>query len=583
MILLLVPLATSAQTITIDCLPEDCGGLCYSFTSPYPSGTLNNWDFGDGTIISTTDLKVTHCYTNVDTYNSINSAVHITLNATGQAQLEETLDHSTCQSGVFVGATDGTSTTYLSEYSVLPGSIFDGLNHTQNVFVYAPAIIDKPFEFKDVDIYMRPEAGFDHTLPYVFSLNNSNITTNPGCSCQWRGILVSNGVFNCNNSSIQNATFGVFYRDGFQVQIRNSNLINNYIGLAAIFEPGQLFFNLTFTGNTISSTGALPDYCGGGIFNNPYIFSENTFDNTRGYAGIYFTGISTTKIGDKLSNQNTFSNLANGIILNDCSIGQIDGGGNITNGIANCRFINILRGTYPAAIGGHGIRFNAVRPGHFLRQEGSGQFNLSNPTFESCEIGIKAYYPSKGENTSIISFNNRMTNMETGYWLSNLTNTIEAEIYSNYIQSNQFYGNGYFNGSSSAHCILAEFGSQTPETKISIHNNTLYSDQDLTVVSCIRLVKDYMDDSTEGIIEISDNNINLLKRGHGISNYDLSSSIIRNNIISISDSEFYNGILIGDGENNYVMCNDIYGPQPEIPPISTFSKYGINNFLATTS
>lgn len=54
MTLLLVPLATSAQTLTTDCLPEDCGGLCYTFTSPYPSGTLNNWDFEDGTIFLNT-------------------------------------------------------------------------------------------------------------------------------------------------------------------------------------------------------------------------------------------------------------------------------------------------------------------------------------------------------------------------------------------------------------------------------------------------------------------------------------------------------------------------------------------------
>lgn len=558
------------QTFTYNCLQESCGGLCYTFTSPFQSGTTNIWDFGDGTVLSTTDVTVTHCYTNVDTYSSINTSAHVTLNATGQQQQEVTLNHGNCQQGVFIGASDGTTTTYLTAYSVMPGNGFNGSNHTEDVYVYAPVIIDKSYAFQSVDIFMRPAAGFNHILPYAFSLNDANIGIIQGCNCQWRGILVSSGVFySSNNTTIKDATFGIVYRGGFLLDIQQTSFINNYIGLFALNVPSGLYLNLNFSGNAISSSGTLPDYCGGGIFENPYAFSQNTFDDSRTFAGIYLIGVNTPKIGQNTGSLNTFTGLANGVILRNSSAGSMTSPGNISGGIANCRFLNIQRGAYPASIGGYGIYFAASEPGHFMKQEGTGMNNTTTPAFDACEVGVFGGYPGNGANADIISFNNRMLNMETGYRLSSPAGTIRADI-----NSDQYYGNG--TGVNYAHCIDIEFGSQTSSADINVRNN------DLTIdhaggggVSAIRVAKNYLDLSTEGNIDVRGNAVTVADAGTAIFTDYPGGVLIRENNLTVGDNLGSDGIFLAGGTDINVLCNDIYGPQPVDPSINAPTQDGI--------
>ena len=556
-----------AQSFTYNCLQEDCGGLCYNFTSPFQSGTTNIWDFGDGATLSTTDVTVTHCYTNVDTYNNINASAHVTLTVSGQQQQGVTLDHGNCQHGVFIGAVDGTTTTYLTAYSVMSGSGFDGSNNTKDVYVYAPIIIDKSFVFQATDIFMRPAAGFNHILPYAFSLNGTFLGVTQSCGCQWRGITVSSGVFySSNTTTIKDATFGILYRGGFLLDIQQTNFINNYIGLLALNVPsGGLYLNLNYSGNTMSSSGTLLDYdCGGGIFENPIQFSQNTFDNSRTFAGIYLAGVNVPYIGKSSGSLNTFTDLANGIVLSNSNAGKMTSPGNITGGIANCRFLNIQRGSYAASIGGYGVHFMATRAGHFMRQQGTGMNNTTTPSFDACEVGIAGIYPTNGGNTDIISFSNRMLNMETGYRLLSPVGTIRADIYSNFINSDQYYGNG--TGLSYAHCVDIHFGTQTTATDINVSDNILTLDQDGGGgVSAIRVAKVYDEDlSIEGNIDISGNEVEVIDYGYAIFTDQPSGVLISENIVEVGDNDDSKGIFIGGGINNNILCNDIYGPEPSI-------------------
>jgi hypothetical protein len=569
----------NAQTFTYNCLQEDCGGLCYTFTSPFQGGTTNNWNFGDGSTITTTDVTVTHCYTNVDTYNSINTSANVTLTVTGQQQQGTTLNHSNCQHGVFIGAVDGTTSTYLTSYSVMPGSSFDGSNNTMDVYVYAPIIIDKSFEFQDTDIFMRPTAGFNHIRPYAFSLNGTSAGVTQSCDCQWRGILVSSGVFySSNNTTIKDATFGIVYRGGFLLDIQQTNFVNNYIGLLALNVPSGLYLNLNFSGNTISSSGPLLDYCEGGIFENPFKFSQNVFDNSRTFAGIYLEGVNTSYIGTNSGSLNTFSEIANGIVLKNSTVGIMASPNNITGGIANCRFLKIQRGSYPASIGGYGVQVLASEQGHFVRQEGTGQNNTTIPSFDMCEVGIACSYPKNGGNTKIISFNNRMLNMETGYRLISPVGTIRADIHSNYISSDQDFGNASSLGSIVADCISIFFGSQTTATDIKVSDNILSLDQDLGVVAGIRVTKNYLDVSTAGTIDINGNEVTVIDKGWAIVAVSPGGAMIRENTLTVGDYLSSDGIWLAGGNELNVLCNDIFGPQPVDPSMIAPTQDGISAF-----
>lgn len=552
--------------IQYSCLSEDCGGLCYQFTSPFPS-TTNNWDFGDGE--TGTGVTVKHCYTNVNTYTGTNNTAVVKLNATGQAQQGVTITHSSCQNGIFIGAVNGSTTNLTAYNAVLPGFTFDGSSNTQDIYVYAVVWIDKNFTFSETSLFFQPRAGFNvgniHTLPTTLTLlDHTFMGVKSGCDYMWRGIEVSSGGSVVSDGTgavvtIKDALYGIATRSLNSLDIERTDFINNYIGIMCFRAPT---LDLHLANSNFNSSGTLLSWLGtdGGLLNDPFYPSNDNYSNSRGWAGIYIEGTRTSSIGEGNSDINNFKNLANGIFLRSSSVGVLSGG-IISGGIVGCTFSEIHRGGYGADIAGNGIRFlESPHMGNFMRQVGTGLGNTSNPSFDDCEVGINSLTVNKGGITNIVSLNNRMDNMETGYRISNPTGTAKVDINNNYVNSNQYLGNSNMG----AFGIFVDIASQNATTDINISDNVVSVDQD-DVAGGIRIDKNYLDMSTDGNIVVSGNVVTIEDGGVGIFGYSTGGMIIKENevnkLVDATGGEL-GGILLFSGFDNDILCNDIYGPEP---------------------
>jgi hypothetical protein len=576
--------AYSSNAFTYQCQQQSCGGLCYKFTSPFASGT-NQWNFGDNTpIYSTTETTTTHCFTNVNTYDNVNNTVTVALKNGNNTTQYSTLTHSNCQHGIFIGAVDGVTVTDLSQYTALPGNSFNGQNNTKDIYVYARVRINKDFQFTSANLFMLPSAGFD-VIKNLLLEQSTKITTKPGCNCLWRGIEVLGGALTTStNTTLSNALYAVAFKDKQKISIQQTSFVNNYIGVLG--KGNNSVVGVVLTANTFTSSGSLLSWCGGeSLLNDPFLPSNGLYSNDRTWAGIYFNGLLINSIGQNAGNPNTFSNIANGMVLINSSIGK-SFLGNLTEGITGCRFLNIFRGGYPTTTGGFGIYFKDIQGGHFMRQVGSGMNNGSNPSFNGCEVGIYGEYPNFGTSTKIVSTMNTMLAMETGYDLYSPLKSIIARITSNTISSDHYYGHGL----ASLCCpslsigISAYLGSQNATTNMVLNNNVITIDHDFGVsaASGIRVFKNYLDQSTAGNIEIKDNHITILREGTGIIENRLGNAVIQDNVVHTENpsSVAGSGIYLFAGVNVNVLCNDITGPVSTEPSLLAVHD-GIYSILGT--
>ena len=546
---------------------------------------MNNWNFGDGTVLSSTDITVMHCYTNVNTYTNINTTPTVTLSVSGQPPAQKTINHNNCQNGVFIGAIDGTSPTNLTSYSaVLPGILYNGLTNTRDVHVYATVWIDKPFTFYETDITMAPGAGFSigATGNNTYSLTlekNTIIGVKQGCGCQWRGIQLHGGsLFVRLNSTLKDALYAVAVRSKKVVDIRDSNFENNYIGIFAYGSQANMDFYLS--GNNFYSNSTILPWCGGPSLlgeGDPYIPSYGDFFTDRGWAGICYYGANTKAIGN--GNINTFRGLANGIVLNGSSVGTLMSPGSISGGISLCKFEGIARGNYPASNGGNGIFFLDRRGVNHMRQTGSGLGNVSNPSFDGCEVGIHVISRSGMGNSTIISSNNRMTNTELGYRITNLSGTGFASITSNYIHASQDFSNGNYKGG-----VQAGLFGQLAATNCHISNNTILVDQPMNsgvgFIQGIRIINNAFSSAipANGNITVNDNQITMSSNGSsGIVVANLGSPVVQGNTVTVADVQTTIGIFDGGCTNGSILCNDVFGPLPNLNNV----RSGINALFAT--
>ena len=577
-LLTMFTLATSdAQPFQINCQPQDCGGLCYSFTSNLPVGVTLNWNFGDGTTLTTTDVTVTHCYTNVNTYSNINEKHTVTLSAFG-AQQQETLIHNNCQEGVFIGATNGTTDTYLTNYSALPGSGFVGAGTQRDVHVYGAVWIDKNFLFDGANISMSPSAGFKvggdlDNVPYALTLqNNTTVGTKHNCNCLWRGIELHGGtLFTRTNTTLENALYAIAVRENHTLFVEDTHFTDNFVGILG-YGPAPLR-NFTLSGSTFSTTplATLPGWCGGqyilGDGGDPYFASGSQFFNDRGWAGICLIGMSTDVIGKSTGAINVFQDLANGIVLELSSVGKM-AGTNIIGGISQCQFVRMQRGGYPAAIGGYGISFDDARGTNFMQQVGFGMDGLVS--FDDCEVGVRGTCAGFFGNTIITSTDNRMVGVELGYRILDVTGSNEIDISSNTILADVSYNNDLFNRGG----IRVEMSAQTDNINIQLNNNDIDVDQDgITHLRGIFVRSAVIDPVANPFdVTINDNFVDILNEGDGIAVSNLFAPAVQGNVITMADVNLSTGIFIAGGENVNVLCNDIFGPLPETDPSFAFQS-----------
>jgi Secretion system C-terminal sorting domain/Periplasmic copper-binding protein (NosD) len=569
----LMLIASTAQAFTYSCLQKDCGGLCYKFVSNYPPGTHLTWDFGDGTTLETGAESVEHCYTNVNTYTNVNLLATVALSVLNQPTQYQTLNHASCQQGVFIGAVDEMTVTKLTDYSALPGSLWDGQGNTRDVYVYATVDVDKQFTFRATDIFMGASGGlnvaYDPFSYYgVLTLeNNTKIDVPTGCSCLWRGIDVRGKFISRTNTTLKNALYAVRLLENPRtplIDIRETNFINNYIGLMSVNMPCPLY-----TGNVFSTNAQLLNWCGGGDnVPDPFGPSQGLYYTDRGWAGIYLQGVPFFNIYSTLPStpQNDFSTLANGIFMVNSNAGK-KVGTILKGGVILSQFNQIRRGSYPVSMGGYGVYFLDAEGSHFLSQVGLGQLDAGNPTFTECEVGLYAEAQIPGGSTTIASNDNRMEQMETGYVIQAKLGTVGAGITENFIQANQEYGHESFTGG-----VHMEISFQTPG--IAVDGNIITVNQPSSFADGVFIRGNNPDAPSSGTISVSGNQITLESGIFGITMSNVSGAIVQGNTLSV-DGVFPapDGIFMPDGSDNAILCNDVYGPP--VPNSDSPLRYGI--------
>lgn len=572
------------KVISVDCPPtplleasckqDPCGGLCYSFSSNVTSDYLHEWDFGDGTTLSCFCPEVDHCFTNVNTYNNVNTQTTVTVSVGAPEIASITLDHNNCSTGIFIGKTN--EETSLQDFTVLPGSNHDGFNddgstsNDKNVYVYGRVLVDKHFTFTATNISVEPGGGFDVVKGNKFYLRSStDVGVLENCPCPWRGIDV-NGTLYTEDSRIRDALYAVrpIQTEGSlpSLRLRTTAFNNNYIGLMG--SSGE--FNLSaFSGNMLQSDG-VRDWCSFDVIADPFEPSGGIFSNDRGWAGIFLRGINTFRIPQTTTIMNTFENLANGIFMvNSNAKGMA--GGESQPGILQCRFLDMLRGGYPVEIGGHGIYFLDTEGTHFLDQTGLG-LEPANPSFLRCEVGILAAGEENGAFGSFMtSKQNLMDEVEVGYRIESLTGSVDASITNNTIRSTADYGHYPIISAG----VWIEDRNQL-NTNHTIDNNTIVVNQPTQLFGFGVFVRGNFDVNPEFntvnithnpniTVELGTSCVHVLQyAGVNVSNNNLTA---QQGILS-----GLRGVYFGGGDDNVALCNNINGPLPD----EIVNEHGVN-------
>jgi hypothetical protein len=563
---------------------DDCGALCYTFTAT-GNEFLHEWDFGDGTEMGPCYCPVVqHCYTNVNTYSNTNDAPVVTHIIINISSTNLTLDHEqSAGAGVWIGDPDDNVTpSSLSGFTALPGSSFNGMSNTRNVYVYGIVNVDKDFTFTAANLLFQASGGLNvvedgEDNDYKLTLESStDAGVLPDCPCMWRGIDVYGKLITKTGAELHDALYAVRpikIGDQPHLQIRSTTFANNYISLMAA--NGNFLFSDTdkgFSGNQITTTANLKDWCDKEeeeIVEDPFSPSNDVFSDDQGWAGIYLNGISNFRIHPNTASVNTLSNLANGIwMVNSNADNSSD------PGIMMCRFAQILRGNYSTDLGGFGIYFLDTEGTHFLDQLGLGQSGSPNPTFFECEVGIYAEAANGAGGSQIFSTDNHMDSVETGYQIENSVGNMDVIITENEINSNITYAHDPINAAG----VWIQNNTNGNSTQI-VDNNTILVNQPEQVLPFGVFIRGSFADTIGGnVVEVAENQIDLEVGWSGITFLDQHGAVAHENVITVSDAYFgAQGIYLGAGTKNYALCNNLQGPEP-------FNEYpfldGINCFFA---
>ena len=228
-----------------------------------------------------------------------------------------------------------------------------------------------------------------------------NGTTAKGCDKMWRGfnvigtpsILSPGGTLVVANSTIEDAHYAVLISRGSSINISGTTFRNNFIGLAGVNPNNVYLVNNgfsqfgSFIGNTFTSSGSFmkPTYSGiTASWGLPLPVAGQ-----QGFAGIYLDNLRNLIVGSPApAAQNTFSNLANGIL----SISN-----NLT--VRNTTFANMQSFNYSHSVLGYGIYakgYDALvvnqpaYPATNLSVTGLGSAANSTIAFNNCVYGVYA-------------------------------------------------------------------------------------------------------------------------------------------------------------------------------------------------
>lgn len=377
-----------------------------------------------------------------------------------------------------------------------------------------------------------------------------NGTTARGCDKMWRGfnvtgspiVLFSGGTLNLSNSTIEDTHYAVLISRGSNINISGTTFRNNFIGLAGVNpDPVNMYNNGygqygSFIGNTFTSAGSFmkPTYSGiTASWGLPLPVAGR-----QGFAGIYLDNLKNLIVGSPApAAQNTFSNLANGII----SISN-----NLT--VRNTTFANIQSYNYSHSVLGYGIY-----------AKGYDALVINQPAYPATNLSVTGLGSAAN---STIAFNNCVYGV--------YADRINTDITNCRLENISFYGlwavnNRYGNTSVTNNRLNVNF------TGISVGNNDPYYSQIVTdnTITVNGLapgwnigygIYDYETNQVplNGILsDIRYNNITLQGNStYGIFANSVTGTRMESNVISILNPTIANGGIYLGGCNNHIIFNN---------------------------
>lgn len=377
-------------------------------TANYNSPTaVHIWDFGDGRSTPVNGTP-TEDWEYLDDYVDMNGYAQPGYPGT------YTIKHTVEENGISTIETMSVTVSpgcCLSNYVIKDGESVSslGINNLSGttVSIQGKFIIDQTFGFQNCTVKAEPGAEIIVKAGSVFYADQTSISA---CSDMWKGVTIEpEGIVKYTNSSIADAQYAFYVNDKSYCYVDKSVFERNYVG---IFTP-QSPVDYNSLGLFVSQS----TFKSGTGLSNPFT-GQFPVPSSKSFAGMYLHDISLD-LSNPGFDPNYFEDMSNGIV---CSRVDLNA--------SNCIFRSII----PDAAYKSYTTFNGSaiydRGGHGyfgIRQTGFGK-NSGTSTFDNC------YYGITGQNVTVISSKNKMTNMEMGYRVE-YGSYMDIVIYDNYLES----------------------------------------------------------------------------------------------------------------------------------------------------
>lgn len=200
----------------------------------------------------------------------------------------------------------------------------------QNIKINGTILVNSNFSINNCNLSFGSKGYINvQTTGVNLDIDDSNLFA---CQEMWRGIRVHRGSLNLDNSSIEDAQYGVSIGNNGSAHIFQNDFNRNHIGVYASLSQTNSATISVFQNNSFRCSNNL---------NAPYAGQSPTPDNIS-FAGVYlinFNGVGI--LGSEFDNQ------MNGVILDDCIA-------NVSNNTFNDMLIDTYQG-YPSLETGCGI------------------------------------------------------------------------------------------------------------------------------------------------------------------------------------------------------------------------------------
>jgi hypothetical protein len=414
----------------------DCGELRVAARAKLDCSHQWSLTVGSQTFSASGSAMFSQTLHNINTYALSQASLTHTVDCNGVVtSVTETVS---LPLGVFIGQNDAqTFFTAVSPFDgqpLLPGDLLAG----KNVYAMGILVLDKndnpvtfkpAFTFESCNMFMRGcsaievrgLAGDVRTLRIAEGSVLYNGEQPPpfgaATSCAlWRGIEVrGTGRLVVESSEIRDALFAINLLPNApnlmpRLTLSNTNFVNNYIGVNMIGSSSlPIVPTITFfSGNVFTNTRELQAICerNAESYYGTYRPTDMpVFNHATGFAGVHARFASFWQQSAILDN--TFSNLANGIVIDDSNAGT----GSLP--LRRCRFLNLPllpASVYGSAPSGNGIYFiDRNGASNFMYQSGTG---TQMPNFVNCEHGVFAH--TNVVRSFVLSNNNVMNPVVVG-------------------------------------------------------------------------------------------------------------------------------------------------------------------------